>query len=49
MNKTIRIERGKKIVENLKNAGIRITWEQVMQHCQNCLPSRPRIAEVLVV
>ena len=27
--------------------GFNITWNEVMDRCKNCLPSRPRIAEVL--
>lgn len=37
------------MVDNLIKGGINITWEQVMERCHNCLPSRPRIAEVLIV
>lgn len=43
-----RIERAKKMVELLSGDGIQITWEDLENHCKNCLPSRPRIAEVLV-
>lgn len=28
--------------------GVDITWEEVEKHCGYSLPSRPRIAEVLV-
>lgn len=37
------------MVDNLIGGGINITWEQVMERCHNCLPSRPRVAEVLIV
>ena len=46
---TSRIERGKQFVANLQKGGVAITWEEVLEQCKNCLPSRPRIAEVLVV
>ena len=42
-----RIDRGKKIVDLLIKDGFNITWDEVMDRCKNCLPSRPRIAEVL--
>ena len=28
--------------------GFDLTWEELLDHCKNCLPSRPRIAELLV-
>ena len=44
-----RITRAKIMIEKLQQGGIPITWEQLEKHCQTCLPSRPRIGEVLVV
>ena len=44
-----RIVRAKIMIEKLQQGGIPITWEQLEKHCQTCLPSRPRIGEVLVV
>ena len=43
------IVRAKIMIEKLQQGGIPITWEQLEKHCQTCLPSRPRIGEVLVV
>lgn len=28
--------------------GFELSWEELLDLCQNCLPSRPRIAELLV-
>ena len=44
-----RITRAKIMIEKLQQGGIPITWDQLEKHCQTCLPSRPRIGEVLVV
>ena len=35
-------------MNNLIQGGINISWEEVESVCVNCLPSRPRIAEVLI-
>lgn len=35
-------------MRRLIQGGIDITWEEVEKHCGYSLPSRPRIAEVLV-
>lgn len=43
-----RIERGKEMVRRMIEGGVDITWEEVEKHCGHSLPSRPRIAEVLV-
>ena len=43
-----RIERGKEMVRRMIEGGVDITWEEVEKHCGYSLPSRTRIAEVLV-
>ena len=42
------MERAKKMIDLFIADGFELSWEELLDHCKNCLPSRPRIAELLV-